>query len=63
MVRVTVTMRYLNSETINKAVWNSKIYIIYRIHENVERQLRLSGNTGKTETLPKHEDITLNSMT
>ena len=56
-------MRCLNSKTINKAVWNSKIYIIYRIHENVERQLRLSGNTGKTETLPKHEDITLNSMT
>ena len=59
-------LSYLDSavnETINKAVRNSKTCIIYRIHANIERQLRLPGKIGKNVSLPKHDDIKLNSMT
>lgn len=59
-------LSYLDSavnETINKAVRNSKTCIIYRMHDNIERQLRLPDKIGKNVSLPKHDDIKLNSMT
>ena len=59
-------LSYIDSavnETINKAVRNSKTCIIYRMHDNIERQLRLPDKIGKNVSLPKHDDIKLNSMT
>ena len=59
-------LSYLDSavnETNNKAVRNSKTCIIYRLHDNIERQLRLPDKIGKNVSLPKHDDIKLNSMT
>ena len=38
--------------------------LIYPFNANVERRIRLEGRIiGKFLTLPKHEELTLNSMT
>ena len=53
--------KHFFKQSIN--LFKNILFIIYRFHANIERQLKLSGYIGKKSTLLKHEDIILNSLT